>query len=258
MAIYRNIHLSFWTDNKVEDDFTPEDKYFYLYLMTNPQTNICGCYEVSYSQMSFQTGYNKETICRLLERFENIHKVIKYDPDTKEVLIINWHKYNWSKSPKTLSGVEKVASHIKSTEFRYYVLSIVEQLRENEVLCANLDSSPGKEADCKKIIDFLNDMCGTRYRFDDKNTHNIVLSKINEGYSIDDFYTVIRKKYDEWRGTKMEPFLRPETLFRDKFETYLRQKNVAPTKNKNKFNNFPQRRYDMKELEALALSSRNN
>ena len=40
MAIYRNVQLSFWTDNKVEDDFTPEDKYFYLYLLTNPQTGL--------------------------------------------------------------------------------------------------------------------------------------------------------------------------------------------------------------------------
>ena len=51
MAIYRNVRLSFWTDNKVIDEFTPEDKYFYLYLLTNPQTNLCGCYETSYKSM---------------------------------------------------------------------------------------------------------------------------------------------------------------------------------------------------------------
>jgi hypothetical protein len=89
MAIYRNVQLSFWTDNKVEDDFTPEDKYFYIYLLTNPQTNICGCYEVSYSQMTRQTGYNKDTIIRLLERFDKVHKVIKFDSETKEM-----HKAN--------------------------------------------------------------------------------------------------------------------------------------------------------------------
>ena len=83
MAIYRNVQLSFWTDNKVEDDFTPEDKYFYLYLLTNPQTNICGCYEVSYSQMTRQTGYNKDTINRLLDRFEKVHGMIKYCKETK-------------------------------------------------------------------------------------------------------------------------------------------------------------------------------
>lgn len=131
MAVYRSVHLSFWTDNKVEDDFTPEDKYFYIYLLTNPQTNICGCYEISYSQMTRNTGYNKDTIIRLLERFENVHKIIKFDKNTKEILILNWYKYNWSKSEKTLTGVENVAKHIKSEEFKKYVLDVVNCVRNN-------------------------------------------------------------------------------------------------------------------------------
>ena len=36
MAIFRKINTNFWTDEKVIDDFTPEDKFFMLYLMTNP------------------------------------------------------------------------------------------------------------------------------------------------------------------------------------------------------------------------------
>lgn len=131
MAVYRNVQLSFWTDNKVEDDFTPEDKYFYIYLLTNPQTNICGCYEVSYSTITHQTGYSKDTIERLLDRFENIHKVIKFSKNTKEVLILNWYKYNWNKSEKTLVGVENVAKHIKTQEFRDYVLHIVDCIRKD-------------------------------------------------------------------------------------------------------------------------------
>lgn len=131
MAVYRNVHLSFWTDNKVEDDFTPEDKYFYLYLLTNPQTNICGCYEVSYNQMTQQTGYNKDTINRLLDRFENVYRMIRFDSETKEILILNWFKYNWSKSEKTLVGVEKSANHIKSESFRNYVFGVVNSIRTN-------------------------------------------------------------------------------------------------------------------------------
>ena len=42
MAIYRNVHISFWTDAKVADEMTPEDKYFFLYLLTNPHGNILG------------------------------------------------------------------------------------------------------------------------------------------------------------------------------------------------------------------------
>ena len=129
MAIYRNVQLSFWTDNKVEDDFTPEDKYFYLYLITNPQTNICGCYEVSYSQMTRQTGYNSDTINRLLDRFEKVHDVIRFNKESKEILLLNWYKYNWSKSEKTLVGVENVAKHIKCNEFKSYVYSIIKTIR---------------------------------------------------------------------------------------------------------------------------------
>ncbi len=132
MAIYRNVQLSFWTDSKVEDDFTPEDKYFYLYLITNPQTNICGCYQISYAQVTNQTGYNKDTVNRLIERFEKVHKVIRFCRETKEILLLNWYKYNWSKSEKTLAGVENVAKHIKTPEFKEYVFYVIDCIRNDK------------------------------------------------------------------------------------------------------------------------------
>ena len=114
MATYRTVHISFWTDPKVDDDFTPEDKYFYLYLLTNPHTNICGCYEISMKQMVRETGYNEDTVKRLLNRMEYTHNVIQYDSSTKEVFIPRWGKYNWFNSKDTMSGVAKVVSCIKS------------------------------------------------------------------------------------------------------------------------------------------------
>lgn len=125
MAIYRTLQVSFWTDSKVVDDFTPEDKYFYLYLFTNPQTNLCGCYEVSLTTMSNQTGYNKETVQRLLERFENVHKVIRYSSKTKEILILNWHKYNWTLSPKFLKGLSEQIQYVKNPDFKAYLTALM-------------------------------------------------------------------------------------------------------------------------------------
>lgn len=118
MATYRTVQISFWTDPKVDDEFTPEDKYFYLYLLTNPHTNLCGCYEISMRQMVRETGYNEDTVRRLLARMESVHKVIQYDPSTKEVFILRWGKYNWSDSAATKAGVTRVAHHIKSEAFR--------------------------------------------------------------------------------------------------------------------------------------------
>lgn len=127
MALYRTIQTKFWSDVKVADTFTPEDKYFFLYLMTNDYTNVTGCYEVSLNRIATETGYNIETVKRLIDRMENVHDVIHYDPDTHEVLILNWHKYNWTKSKDLISAVKRQATDIKSEKFRTYVLEMVEE-----------------------------------------------------------------------------------------------------------------------------------
>ena len=122
MALYRQVYMKFWNDDsKVVDDFTPEDRYFFLYLMTNPHTNLTGCYEVSFKAMARETGYNEETIKRLMERMERVHRVICYDTETKEVLIVNWHKYNWTSSEKLLQSIRNQLPYIRSKRFRDYV-----------------------------------------------------------------------------------------------------------------------------------------
>lgn len=114
--------MKFWNDDsKVVDDFTPEDKYFFLYLMTNPHTSLTGCYEISFKTMARETGYNEETVRRLTDRMERVHKVICYDPETKEVLVVNWHKYNWTTSEKLLQSVRNQVPYIRSKAFREYV-----------------------------------------------------------------------------------------------------------------------------------------
>lgn len=121
MAIYRNIQMAFWTDTKISDDYTPEDRYFYLYLMTNPHTNLCGCYEISVKQMADETGYSKETIEKLIKRFEEVHKSIVYSKSTKEVLLINWSKYNWTSSEKFRKPLFKEIEQVKSIEFKSFL-----------------------------------------------------------------------------------------------------------------------------------------
>lgn len=121
MAIYRTINTSFWTDTKVADDFTPEDKYFMLYCLTNNYTNLCGCYEISMRQMSKDLGYDIETIEKLLKRFDEEHKIISYNKENKELLIRNWHKYNWTRSQKLDKPLLKEIENIKTKEYQAFV-----------------------------------------------------------------------------------------------------------------------------------------
>ena len=120
MATYRNIHTSFWQDTFVLD-LTPEEKYFYLYLMTNSKTTQCGVYELPKKVMELETGYNRETVDKLLDRFIE-YKRVQYSEETKEILLINWHKYNSSKSPKVKACIEKEVSEIKHFPFKRYCI----------------------------------------------------------------------------------------------------------------------------------------
>ncbi|MDU3801565.1 hypothetical protein [Paraclostridium bifermentans] len=92
MAVFRQVHIDFWQDGFVLD-LTPEEKYFYLYLMTNSKTTQCGVYELPRRIIETETGYNRETVEKLLDRFEGYKKIV-YDKYSNEIFINNWVKYN--------------------------------------------------------------------------------------------------------------------------------------------------------------------
>nr|WP_227005698.1 conserved phage C-terminal domain-containing protein [Leuconostoc citreum] len=82
----------------------------------------------------------------------------------------------------------------------------------------------------KEIVDYLNEKIGSKYRSSGSKTKSLIKARSNEGFSLDDFKTVIEKKAKEWSGTTMEKYLRPETLFGTKFEGYLNEKQSANQK----------------------------
>ena len=122
MATYRNIQMSFCTVAKI-GEFTPEQKLMYLYLMTNPHTNLCGCYEITIRQIAFETGFTTETASRIIESLKE-HGVIDYSNDTHEIIIVNWHKYNWTTSEKLRKALEFSIGKIMYEPFRNYVADL--------------------------------------------------------------------------------------------------------------------------------------
>ena len=97
MAI-RYVNTELWSDSKFADDFSPEDKYFWLMLLTTRYGNLSGCFEFSIKQMSKESGLNVEVIEKIIKRFINSYKMIDYNNDTKEILILNWYRYKWTLS----------------------------------------------------------------------------------------------------------------------------------------------------------------
>ena len=144
MGIKRIVDTSFWTDGKV-DDFSPEDKYFMLYLLTNPFTTQLGIYEISIKQVAFQMGYSVDSVKVLIDRFESKYGIIIFSATSNEIAIKNFLRHSIIKGGapvrdclikeikkvKNKDLIVRVFSHIKGSEdLNETVKSIIAEYEE--------------------------------------------------------------------------------------------------------------------------------
>lgn len=95
-----------------------------------------------------------------------------------------------------------------------------------------------KEPDpTEEVINHLNQRAGTHYKATTSNTRKLIKARLKEGFTIDEIKLVIDKKCADWlRNPAMAEYLRPETLFGNKFESYLNAK-ARPQTNTNAYTN---------------------
>ena len=87
-----------------------------------------------------------------------------------------------------------------------------------------------------EIIDFLNECTGKSYKATSKVATININARLKEGYTKDDFIKVISVKATKWLNTKFEDYLTPNTLFGNKFESYLNENiKVEKTKQENAY-----------------------
>lgn len=80
-----------------------------------------------------------------------------------------------------------------------------------------------------EIISYLNQATGRTFHNVEKHK-KLIRARWHEKATLDDFKKVIDNKSSEWLGTKMANFLRPSTLFGNKFDEYLNQTNTTKQK----------------------------
>jgi len=124
MGIKRVVDTDFWNDSKVIDYFSPEDKYFMLYLLTNPYTTQLGIYELNIKKAAFETGYSTEALNVLLDRFENKYGMIKYSKKTNEIAIKNYLRHSIIKGGKPVEDLlNKEISNVKDKNLLAFIFS---------------------------------------------------------------------------------------------------------------------------------------
>ena len=153
MAIFRKLHTAFWQDAKVIEELTPEDKFFFIYLLTNPATTQIGIYQITKKQMSFELGYSIESINSLMDRFENHHKLIKYNTYTREIALKNWGKYNLDRSGKPmLDCVKKELEEVSDISLIEYVSKGIKKEDIKDIFKSYLNKENSKD---------IEDLCET-------------------------------------------------------------------------------------------------
>src|SRR6185369_12013904 len=109
MATQRYISTSFWDDAWIHR-LDPSEKLLFLYLMTNPLTNIAGIYKVSIERMIFDTGFNEATVRHILSKFEIARKVFIFN---EHVVVRSWPKHQqWEVRSKIKLAIIAVLQQI--------------------------------------------------------------------------------------------------------------------------------------------------
>ncbi len=112
MKEFTKIERSFWETDEARD-MTPEEKYFWMYLQTNANVNALGCYPFRMRKAMDETGYNKDTIEKLLDRMEGL-ELIRFSRKTMEVFLLNFPAISWSRKTVTKRAMMGDLKEIKS------------------------------------------------------------------------------------------------------------------------------------------------
>lgn len=95
-------------------------------------------------------------------------------------------------------------------------------------------AQPKKPDPTEEVVNHLNLRAGTQYRATTANTRKLVKARLKEGFTVEDMKLVIDKKCAEWSNNpEMARFLRPDTLFGNKFEGYLNARSYHQTRQNN-------------------------
>ena len=131
-------------------------------------------------------------------------------------------------------GIRNIDNPIRKTEEGYS-----ENREDNNTSFSNtfnntsnkkdiVEHSPTEPVPYQEVVEYLNQKTGKNFKHTSKVTQRHIRARLAEGFTVSDFKQVIDKKCSDWlRDQKMKEYLRPETLFGTKFESYLNSKTTT-------------------------------
>lgn len=155
------------------------------------------------------------------------------------LLSANFNQMKMDKTKWYSIDYNKLEEHEDSTN--EHPANPVEDIATEEVAenTKEMDVSPSakKIIPFAEIIQYLNEKTGKNFRPGSIKTKELIHARYGEGFTLEDFKRVIDLKSVEWQSEPhWNKFLRPETLFGTKFESYLNQQEGKKNMSEEDFN----------------------
>ena len=199
--------------------------------------------EQGYIMLSENLPYNEEMLANEFNRPLNSIRLALQTFETlgmTEIVqgvikISNWEKH------QNIEGLEKIRKQTRERVRKHREQKQLEASNVNVTLRnateEELEEEKNREEDkapslpYKNIINHLNEQANKKYKHTTNKTQGLIKARFNEGFNEDDFISVINNMVNEWKhDSKMNKYLRPETLFGTKFESYLNQTTTITNK----------------------------
>ena len=225
------IDPDFWSDEKL-GRCTRDERLLFMGLISNADDEGYGRGSIKLLKSTifpYDEDLKSSVVDKMLSNLVQENLVIIYKVDGQEFYFLpNFKKHQTINRPTS----SKLPKYTKNNDA---IILTDNSLNTHEPLTPNIKEVNISEVNIKEenilsgiklIVDYLNQKANTKYQYNSSKTQDLIKSRMNEKFTVEDFYTVIDKKVAEWNGTEWQKFLRPETLFSNKFEGYLNQKVV--------------------------------
>ena len=171
--------------------------------------------------------WSRAKVSRMLEHLAK-NDYITLLPDTygTHIKIVNYDTYQTLDTYKADSSeTQPDASETQVSIYKNVKNGKNDKNEEKTIV----EQEPRQRIPHAEIISFLNQQAETNFKHTTKATIGFIRARWREGFRLDDFKAVISHKCEEWKGDeKMGSFLRPQTLFGTKFESYRQAAGVQP------------------------------
>lgn len=219
---------------------------------------------ISLSQFKDGTKLKHRAVCKAIDCLLKMNIIIKRTSAKKGTMSFSMYCVQkdyekWKPVPKKALVPKKAQTSAKNGPQPVPFLAHTKDIFTKDILQKKYILSGKPDcALCRNVIDFLNKETDSHYKHTSKKTQGLIRARWNEGFREEDFYYVIKIKAAQWMNDNdFRKFLRPETLFSNKFEGYRNEKQkktddeIGDEEVARYYREHPERRHELTDEDII-------